>query len=156
PEEVISGYRAKDLKPGPSYRIQGLKDEQRQRIGDFTVWDSAAGHVTANSRDDVGQHMPVKAALTGTYQVKLLDGSSVEVMPILEMYKRHLRDYDPATVEAISGAPAAMVRRLAEDIWNTTKAGHPVAIHVGEGVNHYFHATLHNRATYLPLILTGN
>jgi nitrate reductase alpha subunit len=156
PDEAISGYRAKDLKQGPSYRIQGLKEDQRQRIGDFTVWDSAAGRVAAISRDDVGEHMPVKPALTGTYQVKLLDGSTVEVMPILGMYKRHLQDYDPATVEAISGAPAAMVRRLAEDIWKTTQAGHPVAIHVGEGVNHYFHATLHNRATYLPLILTGN
>ncbi len=31
-----------------------------------------------------------------------------------------------------------------------------MAIHIGEGVNHYFHATLHNRASYLPLMLTGN
>ncbi|MDP7206571.1 MAG: molybdopterin-dependent oxidoreductase, partial [Pirellulaceae bacterium] len=34
-------------------------------------------------------------------------------------------------------------------------AGHPVSIHTGEGVNHYFHATLNNRASYLPLMLTG-
>jgi nitrate reductase alpha subunit len=64
--------------------------------------------------------------------------------------------YDEKTVEEISGAPAHLVRRLAEDIWKTTEAGHPVAIHIGEGVNHYFHATLHNRASYLPLMLTGN
>jgi nitrate reductase alpha subunit len=31
-----------------------------------------------------------------------------------------------------------------------------VAIHIGEGINHYFHATLHNRACHLPLMLTGN
>jgi nitrate reductase alpha subunit len=31
-----------------------------------------------------------------------------------------------------------------------------VAIHIGEGINHYFHATLHNRACYLPVMLTGN
>jgi nitrate reductase alpha subunit len=72
------------------------------------------------------------------------------------MYKRHLKDYDAKTVEEISGAPADLVHRLAEDIWKTTEAGHPVAIHVGEGINHYFHATLHNRACYLPLMLTGN
>ena len=77
-------------------------------------------------------------------------------MPVLEMYKRHLQDYDEETVEEISGAPADLVRRLAEDIWKTTEAGHPVAIHIGEGINHYFHATLHNRASYLPLMLTGN
>src|SRR3972149_6213132 len=32
----------------------------------------------------------------------------------------------------------------------------PVAIHTGEGIHHYFHATLHNRATFLVLMLTGN
>ena len=31
----------------------------------------------------------------------------------------------------------------------------PVAIHFGEGINHYFHATLHNRAM-LPLLLAGS
>jgi anaerobic selenocysteine-containing dehydrogenase len=32
----------------------------------------------------------------------------------------------------------------------------PVAIHQGEGINHWFHATEMNRAAYLPLMLTGN
>src|SRR5262245_15619962 len=156
PEEVIADYKLRDLKGGPSYAIQGLKDEQRARIGDFTVWDAKAGKVTPLSRDGVGKNMPVEAALMGIFTIKLLDGKEVEVMPILEMYKRHLADYDLKTVEEISGASAALVRRLAEDIWQTTKAGGPVAIHIGEGINHYFHATLHNRATYLPMILTGN
>ncbi|HEY7154471.1 MAG TPA: molybdopterin-dependent oxidoreductase, partial [Gemmataceae bacterium] len=156
PEEVIKDYKPKNIKSGPSYAIQGLTDDQRAKIGDFTVWDSKAGSVAAISRDDVGSHMPVEAALTGRFQVQLLDGKTVEVMPILEMYKRHLADYDLKTVEEISGAKAELVKRLAEDIWQTSKAGHPVSIHIGEGINHYFHATLHNRATYLPLILTGN
>jgi nitrate reductase alpha subunit len=156
PEEVIAGYTPKNLKDGPSYSIQGLTDEQRATIGDFCVWDPKAGKVAALSRDEVGAKMPVEPALEGTFRVRLVDGSSVEVMPVFAMYKRHLADYDLKTVEEISGAPAALVRRLAEDIWETTKAGHPVAIHIGEGINHYFHATLHNRATYLPMLLTGN
>ena len=32
----------------------------------------------------------------------------------------------------------------------------PVAIHIGEGINHWFHATLANRAQFLPLMLTGD
>jgi nitrate reductase alpha subunit len=157
PEEVVKGYQPKDIRKGPSYTIQGLTDAQRSRIGDFCVWDSRAARVLALSRDDVGAQMPaVETALEGTFRVTLTDGKQVEVMPIFEMYKRHLADYDLKTVEEISGAPAALVRRLAEDIHATTKAGHPVAIHIGEGINHYFHATLHNRATYLPMILTGN
>jgi nitrate reductase alpha subunit len=156
PEEVIRDYRAKDLKDGPSYRIQGMTDEQRARVGDFVVWDAKPGRPVAISRDDVGRNMPVEAALTGAFEVKLVDGTKAEVMPVFEMYMRHLADYDLKTVEEISGAKAELVRRLAEDIWATTKAGHSVAVHIGEGINHYFHATLHNRATHLPMILTGN
>ncbi len=156
PEDIQADYRPKDLRGGPSYKIQGLTDEQRAKIGDFCMWDSDANRVAFISRDEVGNHSTINAALEGTFHVKLANGQDVEVMPILEMYRRHLADYDEKSVEEISGAPAHLVRRLAEDIWQTTEAGHPVAIHIGEGVNHYFHATLHNRATYLPLLLTGN
>ena len=156
PQDVQADYRPKDISSGPSFKVQGLTPAQRERIGDFCVWDTVAGAVGFVSRDEVGDKMTTAAALEGTYQVKLANGQTVEVLPVLEMYKRHLFDYDAATVEEISGAPANLVRRLAEDIWKTTQAGGPVAIHIGEGVNHYFHATLHNRASYLPAMLTGN
>jgi nitrate reductase alpha subunit len=156
PQDLDANYKPKDLSGGPSYKVQGLTDEQRQKIGDFCVWDGQKNAVAVVSRDEVGQQMTVPAALEGAFQVTLADGKEVEVMTVFEMYKRHLQDYDEKTVEEISGAPADQVRRLAEDIWKTTEAGHPVAIHIGEGVNHYFHATLHNRAMHLPLMLTGN
>jgi nitrate reductase alpha subunit len=156
PEEVIAGYRPKDLTGGPSYKIQGLTDDQRAKIGDFTVWDLNTGRAAAISRDEVGQDMRVEPALEGAFEVTLVDGSKCEVMPVFEMYKRHLADYDLKTVEEISSAKPELVRRLAEDIWTTTSAGQPVSIHIGEGINHYFHATLHNRAVHLPMLLTGN
>ncbi len=156
PQDLNSQYQPRDISGGPSYKIQGLTNEQRARIGDFCVWDTKRKEAVALTRDDVGEKMTVPAALEGVFHVKLADGTQAEVMPVFEMYKRHLQDYDTATVEEISGAPADLVRRLAEDIWNTTRAGGPVSIHIGEGVNHYFHATLHNRASYLPMILTGN
>jgi nitrate reductase alpha subunit len=156
PEDVIQGYQAADLRHGPSFQIQGLTEEQRERIGDFTIWDEKTGNVVAISRDAVGKHVNPNAALTGVFKVTLVDGQETNVMPVYEMYKRHLRDYDLQTVEEISGAKAELVARLARDIWETTRAGHPVSIHHGEGTNHYFHATLHNRACHLPLMLTGN
>ena len=156
PQEIQADYKPKDISAGPSYKIQGLKDDQREKIGDFCVWDVDTNAVAFLSRDEVGNNMQITAALEGTFKVKLADGSQAEVMPILEMYRRHLKDYDEKMVEELSGAPAHLVRRLATDIWETTEAGHPVAIHIGEGVNHYFHATLHNRACYLPVMLTGN
>jgi len=156
PRDLDPQYEPRDISQGPSFKIQGMTKAQRQAIGDFCVWDAKAGKVAFLTRDDVGRKLRVEAAIEGSYEVTLADGRKQEVMPILEMYKRHLADYDPKTVEEISGAPAHLVERLAKDIWETTRAGLPVAIHVGEGVNHYFHATLHNRASYLPLMLTGN
>ena len=156
PQDVQADYRPKDISAGPSYKVQGLTDEQRQRIGDFCVWDEERKAMAFISRDEVGKNLKVPAALEGIFQVTLASGQTVEVMTVLEMYKRHLRDYEPEAAAEISGAPAELIRRLAADIWNTTESGHPVAIHIGEGINHYFHATLHNRASYLPLMLTGN
>src|SRR3970282_2903208 len=37
-----------------------------------------------------------------------------------------------------------------------TDTNNLVAIHIGEGINPWCHATLSNRAFYLPLMLTGN
>ena len=112
PEEVVRGYQPKNLKNGPSYTVQGLTDEQRARIGDFTVWDSKEGRAVPISRDEVGHNMNVEAALTGIFSVTLADGSKVEVMPIFEMYKRHLADYDLKTVEQINQLKASRDPRL--------------------------------------------
>ncbi len=155
PQEIDPDYRPRDLSGGPSYSIQGLTDEQREKIGDFCVWDSKANKVAFVTRDDVGEHMTIEAALEGTFRVQLASGKEVELITVFEMYRRHLKDYDLETVAEISGAKPELVERLAKDIWETTQAGHPVSIHVGEGINHYFHATLHNRAMYLPLLITG-
>ena len=74
-------------------------------------------------------------------------------MPLFGMYKVHLADYDLDTVSRHHrGSQRDLIERLAKDI-ATIK---PVAIHQGEGINHWFHATESNRAKYLPLMLTGN
>ena len=155
PQEIFPGYRNRDLSRGPSVRIHGLTPAQREIVGDFVIWDQKTNAPQPVTRDDVGATLRAKGldpALGGTFQVRTVDGTPLEVMPIFEMHRRHLRDYDLETVEAISGAKKDVVYQLARDI-ATIK---PVAIHIGEGINHYFHATLHNRATYLPLMLTGN
>ncbi len=153
--EVFPNYKPGLSEDGPSFRIQGLHHDQYEKLGDFVVMDQASGELKAITRDDVGQRLADKGidpALEWKGTVTLADGSRVEAMTLWEMYRVHLRDYDVATASEISGAPAELIERLARDI-ATIK---PVAIHIGEGINHWFHATLHNRATYLPLMLTGN
>ncbi len=73
-------------------------------------------------------------------------------MTLWSMYQEHLQDYDLDTVAEITHAPKELIEQLANDIATLE----PVAIHIGEGINHWFHATLANRAQFLPLMLTGN
>jgi len=154
PEEVIADYQKPSLANGPSMKLQGLTAEQRDRIGDFVVFDASAGRPHAITRDQVGEVMKadgIDPDLEWKGTLKTVDGGTVDAMTIYEAYKIHLRDYDLRTVAGITGADPKLLSRLAEDFVTVR----PVAIHVGEGVNHYFHATLHNRAEFLPMMLIG-
>ncbi len=154
--EVFPGYKLGLSKEGPSFSVHGLKQEQYEKIGDFVVYDAKSRSLKPVTRDDVGQKLVAKGIdpdLEFKGKVKLVDGKEVEVMTVLEGYKIHLRDFDLDTVSDIcGGAPKELILRLAEDV-ATIK---PISIHHGEGINHYFHATEHNRACYLILMLTGN
>ncbi len=153
--EVFPDYRS-DLTPnGPSMKIQGFTEEQHERLGDFVVWDVNQNRPRAINRDDVGETLEkkgIRPSLDGEFTIKLLDGTQVEVATLWSMYQIHLKDYDIDTVCEITHSPKGLVQRLAKDI-ATMK---PVAIHQGEGINHWFHATEMNRSAYLPLMLTGN
>ena len=154
-DEVIPDYRSALAADGPSMKIQGLTAEQHARLGDFVVWDDAADAPRAVTRDQVGGRLAadgIAPRLEGRWKVKLVDGTTVEVATLWTLYQTHLRDYDLDTVCEITQAPRDLIERLAGDI-ATMK---PVAIHQGEGINHWFHATEMNRAAYLPVMLTGN
>ena len=153
--EFFKDYAPADLSGGPSMRMQGLTGEQRREIDDFVVYDLKSKAFKPLTRDQVGgtlERAGLDPALDGRWTITLADGKSVEVLTLFEMYKTHLADYDLDTVHEITHAPKELIERLADDL-ATIK---PAAIHIGEGINHWFHATQVNRATYLPLMLTGN
>src|SRR3990172_3128925 len=136
-------------------KVQGLTKEQHAKLGDYVIWDEKLNGPRAITRDDVGATMAKKGfapALEGRFKVKLVDGKEDEVATLWTLYQTHLKDYDLDTVAEITHAPKELIRQLAQDIG----AMKPVAIHQGEGINHWFHATEMNRAAYLPLLLTGN
>lgn len=152
--EVFPGYESSLATDGPSMRIQGMTPDQHATLGDYVVWDTKRNGPAALTRDDVGTRMEglgIDPALEGRYTVRV-DGADVEVMTLWEMYKIHLQDYDLDSVVEITSTPKELIEQLAED-FATIK---PAAIHQGEGINHWFHATEMNRAAYLPLMLTGN
>jgi nitrate reductase alpha subunit len=153
--ELFPDYRSSLSPEGPSIKVQGLTAEQHAKLGDFVVWDDVADAPRAVTRDDVGERLAARGLrprLEGRWTVTLADGRRVEVATLWTLYQRHLQDYDLDTVCDITQAPRPLVERLADDIATMR----PVAIHQGEGINHWFHATEMNRAAYLPLMLTGN
>ncbi len=150
--EIFDGYQSELSPEGPSVKIQGLTPEQHQKLGDYVIWDEDSGAPRAINRDQIGGQMPQSPALEGSWNVRLTTGGTVRVATLWTLYQTHLKDYDLDSVCEITRAPRHLVERLAEDI-ATIK---PVAIHQGEGINHWFHATEMNRAAYLPLMLTGN
>ncbi|HMF14258.1 MAG TPA: molybdopterin-dependent oxidoreductase, partial [Gemmataceae bacterium] len=156
--EVFKDYKLGLKKDGPSYKEQHLTDEQYAKIGDFVIFEEKSKAPRALTRDEMGEHQEkagISPALSYSGKIKLVEGKEVEVMTLWDAYKTHLKDYDLDTVAQITGADKSLIERLAKDIWDVSQAGHAVAIHVGEGINHWFHATLANRAQYLPIMLTG-
>lgn len=153
--EVFSNYQFGLSPDGPSFKYQGLKKEQYEKLGDFVIWDKVRNQPAAITRDDVGAQLSKKGlqpALDGSFKVITVEGKEIEVMTLFSLYKFHLKDYDLDSVIEITHAPKELIVQLAEDI-ATIK---PAALHQGEGINHWFHATQMNRAAYLPFMLTGN
>ncbi len=153
--DVFPNYTPGLAPDGPSFKVQGLTKAQYDKLGDYVVYDAKSKSLKPLTRDDVGAKLTAKGIdpdLEYRGTVSLKDGKQVEVITLWQAYREHLKDYDLDTVAEITGSPKELIERLTNDI-ATIK---PVAIHVGEGINHWFHATLHNRATYLPLMLTGN
>lgn len=154
-DEVFPDHRPLLADDGPSFTLHGMTREQYERLGDRVVLDDATGRPRAISREHVGGRLDdagIAPRLDHVGTVRLADGREVEVATVFAMYRRHLDDYDLDTVCDITEAPRDLVEQLVDDLATLS----PAAIHVGEGVNHYFHATLHNRACYLVAMLTGN
>ncbi len=153
--ELFPNYSSNLSPDGPSVKIQGFTPEQHRILGDYVIWDQTKNGPAPITRDDVGKTMAERAldpALEGTFRIKLVDGKEIEVATLWTLYQTHLMDYDLNTVAEITHAPKKLIEQLAQDL-GTIK---PAAIHQGEGINHWFHATEMNRSAYLPLILTGN
>src|SRR5207245_11568741 len=112
PHDVIKEHKMFDLTHGYKKYVQAIKQEYRERLGDFMVWDTAKNQAVPMHREMVGVNMTkagIDPALEGTYRVKLLDGKEVDVMPVFQMYKIDVQDFDLDTTHAITHSPQALL-----------------------------------------------
>jgi nitrate reductase alpha subunit len=152
-DEIFPDYQPGLDSSGPSFQLHGLTAEQYAIIGDRVIFDGNSQSLRAVTREDVGARLGgLDPVLDYRDTVQLVDGTTVDVATAFAMYQDHLADYDIDTVADITGVAPEVITRFVEDV-ATIK---PCSFHVGEGINHYFHGTLHNRAVYLVAMLTGN
>ncbi|MCC7337381.1 MAG: molybdopterin-dependent oxidoreductase [Pirellulaceae bacterium] len=134
-----------------------LTSVRREEWGDYVLWDSVGDRPQAIHRDLVGQYFTdtqIKPALTGTFEVKLANGETVQCRTVYDVTKELLDgSYTPEQVEKLTWAPADAVRNLARQI-----AANPekTSFVLGMGPNQYFNSDLKDRAVFLIAALTRN
>ncbi len=122
----------------------GVRDDQLYHF------DEEAGLVKAD-RGNLLLHGR-QVALSGTYPVRLADGTQVEVTPVLALLDEHLRSrYTPELQQEITGVHPDVVRMLARKA-----AAKRTDIMLGWNSCKYYHGDLMERSMCLLLAVTGN
>ncbi|MFQ5472112.1 MAG: molybdopterin-dependent oxidoreductase, partial [Dehalococcoidia bacterium] len=120
------------------------------RDDQFYVFDAKAGAVAEAPRGtlDMGD---VEPALEGRFEVKLADGSTVEVASAFQLLKDQLTDYTPEKAAEMCATNAETIRSLARKV-----ATRRTNILLGFNAGKYYHGDLIERSMCLLLGLTGN
>ncbi|HEU6445385.1 MAG TPA: molybdopterin-dependent oxidoreductase, partial [Gaiellaceae bacterium] len=151
PEAEITGS-----PPPPPFTVgkQVVPNELRAEWGDFVYWDRNRERAAAVTRDEVGARFDGDPALLGSFEVRLVDGSTVAVRPAFDLLREYLdENFDLQTTSEVCNvdprAVRSLARQLAENKGNTLLAA-------GMGPNHYFNADLFGRVHFLVAALTDN
>ncbi len=124
----------------------------------FYMWDERQGAAVL-APGSQGMKKPtlildnVMPALEGRRQVKLADGTRIEVEPLFEMLRRQLNaSYMPEAAQKITGIDAAVMRRTARAL----AAAKAALIYASTGACKHYHSDLMHRSFALLMALTGN
>jgi len=90
--------------------------------------------------------------LEGHFNVKLADGSHVNVTTVFELLKPSLDKYSPERTQEITGVGAATISRITHEY--ATRG--PALIQMGWGQGKLYHSDLFQRSAILLSALTGN
>jgi nitrate reductase / nitrite oxidoreductase, alpha subunit len=141
--------------PGIGHRTQLVAEKLAPELGAYVIYDAKRARLVAVNRDQVGAKAKgLTPDLRASRTVKLKDGTSVEVRTHLSLLAEYLdANMTPAQVAQITGAPAAAIVGLAEQI---AKNPEKTLFATGMGPNQFFNADLKDRAILLVAALTRN
>lgn len=139
--------------PHPTqHRAQMASESMAADFAPHLVWTGQKLEVV--SRSEVGQAYKGKPALEVARKVKLAKGGEVEVRTSFSLLKEYLdQNLTPAQTERVTGAPAAAIVSLAEQIGKNPEK---TMFATGMGPNQFFNADLKDRAILLVAGLTRN
>lgn len=129
--------RQSDLQEGGSEEI-------------FYWFDSNTGEIAESGRTTLNLEA-VDPALEGSYEAKTLTGT-VRVRPVFEKLRERLAEYTPEAASKMCGAPAAMIRDLAERLASAKAA----CMVTSSNFSKYYHGNLIERSQALVFALCGH
>jgi nitrate reductase alpha subunit len=145
------------VPPTPLQNGTLIPEALRGEFADFVMWDTARGGPVAVSRDHVGEHFArrgIVPALEGTFEVRLVDGRTVQARPVFDLLRQYLDDtLPPETVSRLTWAPAEAIVSLAREI---ARHRGRTLFAMGMGPNQFFNNDLKDRAVFLVAALTGS
>ena len=122
----------------------GGRDDQ------FYFFDTKAGAIAEAPRGTLALDGG-RAGSGGPLLGHLADGSQVEVVPVFQVLKERLADYEPEKAAALCGVHPGVIRTLAQKV-----ARKRTNILLGFNAGKYYHGDLMERSMCLLLALTGN
>ena len=168
--DIIADYKLADLthhlkvmKPGesptmpPAFQSTAFVAEDIRKFwGDNVVWDKKTNKAVPLTRDECGARYAAKgveSALTGEYEVTLVDGKKIKVVPVFQLQKEYLEEFTPENTSIMTGVPVEAIVDLANLFHKHRGQG---IISTGAGTNHYFNSTLKDRGFMLLSALSDN
>jgi DMSO reductase family type II enzyme molybdopterin subunit len=123
----------------------------------FYFWDEVAQRIAPAPGSQGHQKQTlalgkIRPALHGEFAVRLANGRTVAVRPLLDTLTGHLVSYAPERVAAVTGVSAETIRRLARRL----AAPRRTLVFASWGACKHYHSDLAQRAMCLLTALTGS
>jgi nitrate reductase alpha subunit len=151
---IPSGQKA---PPTPLQNGIYVPEALKADFADSVIWDERKKRPVALGHDDLGTHfdaLGVRPVLTGRFQVKLVDGATVEVRPVFDLTAEYLRaNMSLEQCSRITWAPKPAIQKLARAI--AASRGQTL-IACGMGPNQFWNNDNKDRALFLLLALGGS